>query len=71
MKQRNRKRWISVRASPVAKTQHAVRKLTEQDRAALLSMSESGLFTLEASRRMYAGVRRLRTALRMRKKTMP
>ena len=60
MKQRVGKRQTSARASPDTNTQPAVRKLTAQDRAALLSISESGLFTLEASREMYTGVRRLR-----------
>ncbi len=41
----------------------AIRKLTVEDRAALQCISESGLFTLEASRGMYAGVRRLRLVI--------
>ena len=60
MKQRSRKRLVAARASPNAKPEAAVRSLTVQDRAALRSISGSGLFTLEASRDMYTGVRRLR-----------
>lgn len=60
MKQRSRKRQISARASSNAKPQPAARSLTAVDRAALRSISESGLFTLEASRGMYAGVVRTR-----------
>lgn len=60
MKQRNKKRLVSAKASLNAKPQAAVLSLTAQDRVALRSISESGLFTLEASRGMYAGVRRFR-----------
>jgi hypothetical protein len=63
MKQRNRKRLVSAKASRNAKPQAAVRSLTAQDRAALRSISESGLFSLEASRGMYADVRGLRPVI--------
>jgi len=63
MKQRSRKRLVSARASLKAKPQAAVRSLSAQDLAALRSISESGLFTLDASRGMYAGVRRLRPVI--------
>lgn len=59
MKQRGRQRLVSARASSKAKPQAAVLSLSAQDLAALRSISESGLFTLDASRGMYAGVRRL------------
>ena len=57
MEQRRRKRLVSARASPNAKPQPVVLSFTAADRAALQSISESGLFTLEASRGMYAGER--------------
>lgn len=41
----------------------SIRSLTVEDYAALRSISASGLFTLEASRGMYAGVRRLRPVI--------
>lgn len=57
MKQRSRRRWILARAS-LRNTHLAVRSLTTEDLAALRSISESGLFSLRASREMYEGVRR-------------
>lgn len=62
MKQRVRKRRIATSAIAGSKREAAPRKMTEDDRAALRWISESGLFSLEASRHMYAGVRRLRPA---------
>lgn len=70
MKQRHKKRRISTRALPSTKTQPAARRLAAQDRAALRSISESALFTLEASREMYADVRRLRPVLPNAKATL-
>lgn len=60
MKRQARKRSISSAPSPGAEPRTVARMLTDEDRAALLSISKSGLFTLDASRSMYAGVRRLR-----------
>ena len=60
MKQRSRKRRILAIASLKRNTHLAVRRLTTEDLAALRSISESGLFSLRASREMYEGVRRIR-----------
>lgn len=63
MKQRSRKHRVATRAFPEAGPQPAVRHLTAEDRAALRSIGESGLFTLEAARGMYAGVRQFRAVV--------